>query len=90
MTEREELPLRELKNRRINTATHVKQLMNEQINILRKLIPATTKEQIEISKAIAYLSSVALTSIKDEVSAEVLARIEGIEAMIAEHNVKGR
>lgn len=82
------LPLQDIKNRRINTATHVKQLMNEQINILRKLIPDCNKEQIEISKAIAYLSSVGLTSMRDELSAEVLERMERIEALIAENQAK--
>lgn len=64
--------------KRIKTPTHVRQVISEQINILRAMPAKTNTEKINRSKAIAYLSSVALTAIRD---GELEARLQRIEEL---------
>lgn len=51
-----------VKERRINRPQHIRALLQEQINILRR---NDELDPIDKARAIAYLSNVALTSIKD-------------------------
>lgn len=51
-----------VKDRRITNPNHIRQLMNEQINLLRQDEDIST---VERARAIAYLSTVSLTAIKD-------------------------
>lgn len=70
-----------LADKRINKPQHVKQLMNEQINRLRRRQAEagdmlTIKEEIDIGRAIAYMSTVSLTAIKDGELEQRLTEIE--------------
>lgn len=62
--------------KRIKTPTHVRQVISEQINTLRAMPAKTNAEKISKAKAVAYLSSVALTAIRD---GELEARLQRIE-----------
>lgn len=53
---------RTVKERRISRPQHIRALMQEQINILRR---DDDIDPVEKARTIAYLSNVALTSIKD-------------------------
>lgn len=61
-----------VKDRRINHPSHVKALMSEQINILRK---NETLEPIAKAKAIAYLSNTALSAFSQGDLAERIEKI---------------
>lgn len=63
-----------MKNRRIKSPTHVRQVVSEQINKLRA--EEVTKEEVDKARAIGYLSNVALSAIKD---GELEERIKEIE-----------
>lgn len=67
--------LSELKNKRINKPQHVRQVLGEQINQLRTK-KELEKQDIEKSRAIGYLSSVALTAMRDGELEERIAAIE--------------
>ncbi len=69
----------EPKKKLLKTASHYRQLMSERINRLRSYKPKDLKEEIEIARAIAYLSSVALTAIKD---GDMEDRVKRLEEMI--------
>jgi len=62
-----------MKDRRINKPTHIKALMQEQINILRH---DDGLDPIDKARAIAYLSNVALTAIKEGEFDERLKALE--------------
>lgn len=62
-----------VKERRINKPHHIRALMQEQINILRR---DDGIDPVEKARAIAYLSNVALTAIKDGDFDERLKAIE--------------
>lgn len=62
--------------KRISKAQHIRQVLAQQINKLMEIEPESTKEAIEIARALAYLSSVALTAITD---GELEDRITEIE-----------
>lgn len=64
-----------VKERRIVTATHIRQLLAEQINILRN---DDELESVERARAIAYLSNVSLSAIRDGEMAERMEVIEEI------------
>jgi len=61
-----------VRERRINHPSHVKTLMQEQINILRA---DDELDPIERARAIAYLSNTALSAYKDGVTAEKIDKI---------------
>lgn len=61
-----------VKNRRINHPSHVKALMQEQINILRN---DDSLDPIERARAIAYLSNTALSAYKDSETAEKIDKL---------------
>lgn len=61
-----------VKERRINHPSHVKAIMQEQINILRQ---NDELEPIARAKAIAYLSNTALSAYKDGDMAERIDKI---------------
>lgn len=67
--------------KRINKPQHIRQVIAQQINQLLALEPDTTKERIEIARTVAYLSSVALTAIKD---GEIENRINELEKLLKE------
>lgn len=67
-----------VKNRRINHPSHIKTLMQEQINILRN---DDELDPIAKARAIAYLSNTALSAYKD---GEAMEKIENIEKMLKE------
>lgn len=60
----------------IKKPQHVRQVISEQINILRDMPAKTNDEKIKKAKAIAYLSSVALTSIREGDLEERIADLE--------------
>ncbi|RLL47830.1 hypothetical protein D8M04_00690 [Oceanobacillus piezotolerans] len=62
-----------IKDRRINKPSHIKALMQEQINILRR---DDDLEPIAKAKAIAYLSSISLSAYKEGETARRLDEIE--------------
>lgn len=62
-----------VKERRIVTATHIRQLLAEQINILRN---DEELDNIDRARAIAYLSNVSLTAIKEGDLEERIALLE--------------
>lgn len=62
-----------VQNKRITTANHIRQVLSHEINELRK---DESLETVERARAIAYLSSVSLTAIKD---GELSDRIEILE-----------
>lgn len=67
-----------VKNRRINHPSHVRSLMQEQINILRN---DDELDPIDKARAIAYLSNTALSAYKD---GELLEEVKKIEALLKE------
>lgn len=67
-----------IKDRRITRPQHIRTLMQEQINILRR---DDGIDPIEKARAIAYLSNVALTAIKD---GDLDERIKSIEQQMRE------
>lgn len=67
-----------MKDRRINKPTHIRTLMQEQINILRR---KDELDPIDKARAIAYLSNVALTAIKE---GEFEERLKAIEEQLEE------
>lgn len=54
-----------VKNRRISKPLHVLQLLTEQINELRQMEAKTTKEKIDLARAIIYAASVQATVMKE-------------------------
>lgn len=70
-----------VKDRRINHPSHVKALMGEQINILRK---DESLDPIDRARAIAYLSNTALSAYKD---GEAVEKIEQIQKKLEEMNL---
>lgn len=70
-----------MKDKRINKPQHVRQVLSEQINILRSK-EKIDKVEIDRARAIGYLSSVALTAIRD---GELEERLTAIEKAIEEN-----
>lgn len=64
-----------VKERRIVTANHIRQLLAEQINLLRQ---DEELETVERARAIAYLSNISLTAIKE-------GELEGRIALLEEN-----
>ncbi|HLR60552.1 MAG TPA: hypothetical protein VK094_08795 [Pseudogracilibacillus sp.] len=67
-----------VKNRRIHHPSHVRSLMQEQINILRN---DDGLDPIDKARAIAYLSNTALSAYKD---GELLEKVKNVEALLKE------
>lgn len=67
-----------VKERRINNPSHVRALMQEQINILRN---DDTLNVIDKARTIAYLSNTALSAYKD---GELLEKVKEVEKLIKE------
>ncbi|NJP39378.1 hypothetical protein [Alkalicoccus luteus] len=63
------------KNKYIRKPQNVRQVLAEQINILRNK-KTLNKQEIEKARAIGYLCSIALTSIRD---GEMESRIKALE-----------
>ncbi len=61
-----------IREKRISKPQHVRQLMSEQINILRK----DPKADAVKARAIAYLASISLTAMRD---GDLIDRIEALE-----------
>lgn len=71
-------------NRRINKPQHIRQVLNTQINRItahQEKEELSLKEEIEIGRAIAYMSTVALTAMKD---GELEERMTAIEKALKE------
>lgn len=64
-----------MKEKRINKPQHIRQVISEQINHLRQS-EEVEKKDIDKARAIGYLSSVALTAIRE---GELEERITAIE-----------
>lgn len=62
-----------VKDRRITRPAHIRQLLQEQVNILRR---DDSIESIDKARAIGYLSNIMLTSIKEGDFDDRLAEIE--------------
>lgn len=62
-------------DKRINKPQHIRQIIGEQINKLRNN-DHPEKEDIDKARAIGYLSSVALTAMRDGELEERIAAIE--------------
>lgn len=67
---------KKVKERRINHPSHVRALMQEQINILRN---NDELDPIDKSRAIGYLSNIALSAYKD---GELLEKVKEVEELI--------
>lgn len=65
-----------MRDKRINRPQHIKALMQEQINILRR---DDGLDPIDKARAIAYLSNIALTAIKD---GDLDERLKAIESQL--------
>ncbi|WP_163531466.1 hypothetical protein [Halobacillus ihumii] len=63
-------------NRYIRKPSDVRKLLSEQLNILRKMSAKTNAEKIARSKAIAYISSISLASMRDADIEERLQKLE--------------
>lgn len=68
-----------MRNKRITSPNHVRQVLSEQINRLRN--DNVTSEDIDKARAIGYLSNVALTAIRD---GELEQRIRALEEKLKE------
>lgn len=68
-----------MRNKRITSPNHVRQVLSEQINRLRK--EKVTSDDIDKARAIGYLSNVALTAIRD---GELEQRIKALEEKLKE------
>lgn len=62
--------------KRISKPQHIRQVLGQQLNELMAIEPVTTKEKIDVARAIAYLSSVTLTAITDGEFEERMAALE--------------
>lgn len=71
--------------KRISKPQHIRQVLGQQINKLMEIKPESTKEVIEIARAIAYLSSVTLTAITE---GELEERMAELEKMLKEEHGK--
>ncbi len=67
-----------VKDRRISRPQHIQQLMTEQINLLRQ---NGELDPIQRARAIAYLSTVSLTSMRD---GELEKQVKELEAKLEE------
>lgn len=91
----EDKPLKKISNRYLKSPTHYRQLVSEQVNLLRRLQNnidhpkhELTKIQIirykvEIARAIAYLTSVGLTAIYQ---GEIEDRLKELEQVLGDNN----
>lgn len=70
--------------KRISKPQHIRQVLGQQINKLMEIEPESTKEAIEIARALAYLSSVTLTAITD---GELEERMAELEKLLKEGNI---
>jgi len=70
-----------IKDRRVTKPQHIRQLLTEQINLLRKIRPQNTKETLDVSRTISYLSNTALMAMRD---GEAVERLQAIEDMLKE------
>lgn len=68
-----------MRNKRITSPNHVRQVLSEQINRLRN--DKVTSDDIDKARAIGYLSNVALTAIRD---GELEQRIKALEEKLKE------
>jgi len=71
---------KKVRERRISHPSHVRTLMQEQINILRQ---DDELDPIDKARAIAYLSNTALSAYKD---GELLERVKDFERLLKERN----
>ncbi|HLR02839.1 MAG TPA: hypothetical protein VK111_08885 [Virgibacillus sp.] len=67
-----------VKERRINHPSHVRALMQEQINVLRQ---DESLDPIDKARAIAYLSNTALSAYKD---GDLLEKVKEVENLLKE------
>jgi glutaredoxin 2 len=65
-----------VKDRRITKPQHIRQLITEQINLMRKIEPANNKEAMDIARHISNLSNTSLMAMRDGEAAERLRKIE--------------
>jgi len=70
---------KKVKERRINHPSHVRALMQEQINILRN---DDELDPIDKARAIAYLSNTALSAYKD---GDMMDKLKEVEQLIKNH-----
>jgi hypothetical protein len=76
----------QVKNRRISKPRHIQQLMTEQINRLRQ---NSELDDIQRARAIAYLSTVSLTAMRDGELAEKVNELEAkLDEMIQAQQAK--
>lgn len=65
-----------IKNRRVTQPHHIRNILTEQLNILRKIVPSNQKEALDKARTIAYISNTSLMSLRDGLNAEKLKEIE--------------
>lgn len=71
--------------KRINKPQHIRQVLSDQINELMAIEPESGKDRIAKAKAIAYVSSISLTSMRD-VELEIIRKeIETLREDMALH-----
>jgi len=69
-----------MKKRYVRKPSDVRKLLSEQLNILRALPTKDNDEKIKIAKAIAYISSISLASMRD---GDLQERIEALEESLS-------
>lgn len=76
----------EMKNKRLTTQTHVRQLLTETINNLRKVKTKAPKDEIEKARVLGYLASLMQMNLRD---CELEKRIEKAEKFMKYLSDKG-
>ncbi|QSB12060.1 hypothetical protein JTI58_10835 [Lysinibacillus fusiformis] len=76
----------EIKNKRLTTQTHVRQLLTETINNLRRVETRAPKDEIEKARVLGYLASLMQMNLRD---CELEKRIEKAEKFMKYLSDKG-
>ena len=78
--------VKDMKNKRLTTQTHVRQLLTETINNLRRVETKAPKDEIEKARVLGYLASLMQMNLRD---CELEKRIEKAEKFMAYLSEKG-
>ncbi|MGR6906826.1 hypothetical protein [Lysinibacillus sp. BSL11] len=76
----------EVKNKRLTTQSHVRQLLTETINNLRRVETRAPKDEIEKARVLGYLASLMQMNLRD---CELEKRIEKAEKFMKYLSDKG-
>jgi len=78
--------VKDMKNKRLTTQTHVRQLLTETINNLRRVETKAPKDEIEKARVLGYLASLMQMNLRD---CELEKRIEVAEKFMKYIKDKG-